>query len=341
MRAGDLATPALVADAAVLERNLATMSDRWPGPSLRPHVKAFKCTPLASLLAGRGHTTFCCATAREVEGMAAVGLGEDLLLANEVLDVWRLAGLAALTGGGGARVTVAVDSAETIAAASEAGIREVLVDVDVGMPRCGLPPGEAGALAEDARSAGLEVRGVMGYEGHMMHEVDGVRRRDGVEAAMSLLEAAHADVGGDVVSGGGTGSFDCNATVTELQAGSFVLMDGDYARLGLPFEEGLMVASTVVSARPGSHAVLDAGLKAVAVDSGTPRVEGGGEVLFCADEHTTVVGESWAVGDRVGLRPAHIDPTIALHADLHLVDDLGAGGDAEVLESWPIDLRGW
>ncbi len=338
MKAGDLTTPALLADVAVLEGNLATMSAARPGPALRPHVKAFKTTALAARLVAAGHTGFCCATIREVEGMAAAGLGDDLLLANEVLDAGRLG---VLVRAGTARVTVAVDSPATIAAAVAGGVREVLVDVDVGMPRCGCDPADAGRLADEARAAGLLVRGVMGYEGHVQHEVDRQRRERRVARAMEDLARAHAEVGGEVVSGGGTGSWDCNHVVTELQAGSFVLMDGDYARLDLPFREGLVLLTTVVSVSARGHAVLDGGLKALAMDSGGPALVGGGNVQFCSDEHTTVVGGSWTVGDRTGLRPAHIDPTIAKHEVMHLVDDAAAGGDAEVLGSWSVDLRGW
>jgi D-serine deaminase-like pyridoxal phosphate-dependent protein len=216
----------------------------------------------------------------------------------------------------------------------------VLVDVDVGMPRCGCDPADAGRLADDARAVGLSVRGVMGYEGHLMHDPKADRRTAAVADAMAILTTAHADVGGDVVSGGGTGSWDCNHLVTELQAGSYVLMDGSYARLGLPFREGLVLLTTAVSVSARGWTALDGGLKALAMDSGNPAVVGDGEVLFCSDEHTTVTG-SFTVGERVGLRPAHIDPTIAKHDTLHLVDDVSAGADAEVLESWPVDLRGW
>ena len=337
MRAGDLTTPALLADAGVLAHNVATMSAQRPGPALRPHVKAFKCTALAGRLAGAGHTGFCCATVREVEGMAAAGLGADLLLANEVLDARRLGALVATDT---ARVTVAVDSPETIAAAAAGGVGEVLIDVDVGMPRCGCDPVDAGRLADEARVAGLTVRGVMGYEGHLMHDPKADRRAAAVADAMAILAAAHAEVGGDVVSGGGTGSWDSNRLVTELQAGSYVLMDGDYARMGLPFREGLVLLTTAVSVGNRGWAALDGGLKALAMDSGDPVLVGDGEVLFCSDEHTTVTG-SFTVGERVGLRPAHIDPTIAKHDTIHLVDDVSSGADAEVLESWPVDLRGW
>ena len=140
------------------------MAEALPGDRLRPHVKAHKCTALAARQAAHGHTAFTCATVAEMEGMARAGLGDDLLLANEVADATRLGALARA----GARVTVAVDSEETIAAAARAGVAEVLIDVNVGLPRCGCRPEDAGRLAERARAAGLAVRGVMGYEGHIV-----------------------------------------------------------------------------------------------------------------------------------------------------------------------------
>ncbi len=162
-RIADLQTPALLIDAAVLEKNIAEMSAALPGPRLRPHVKAHKCTNLARRQAAAGHELFTCATIRECEGMAAAGLGQDLLLANEVLDARRIGVLIA----GGARVTLAIDSPQTIEAAAAGGVREVVIDVNVGLPRCGCDPADAGRLADLARGAGLEVRGVMGYEGHV------------------------------------------------------------------------------------------------------------------------------------------------------------------------------
>ena len=151
-------------DSGALDRNIARMAGALPGDRLRPHVKAHKCTGLARRQADAGHHGFTCATIRECEGMAAAGLGTDLLLANEVLDARRLGALVA----GGARVTLAVDSPETIEAAVAGGVREVVIDVNVGLPRCGCPPEQAGALAEQARNRGLQVRGVMGYEGHVV-----------------------------------------------------------------------------------------------------------------------------------------------------------------------------
>ncbi|MDY7104239.1 MAG: alanine racemase [Actinomycetota bacterium] len=335
MRRSDLPTPALTVDAAGFDANVVTMAGVRPGAALRPHVKAFKSTALAARLAQAGHRSFCCATIREVEGMAAAGLGEDLLLANEVLDASRLGPLVEA----GARVTVAVDSPETIAAAAAGGVREVLVDVNVGLPRCGCDPADAGRLAELARSKGLSVRGVMGYEGHLMAVEDRMKQARQVEAAMAKLLVAHADVGG-LISAGGTGTYDVNRWADEIQAGSYVLMDTHYGRLGLPFVQALFLDCTVISVnRGGGWVVVDGGLKALGMDHGDPAVVGEDlRVFFCSDEHTTVVGDigDVSVGDRLRLVPAHIDPTIARHEQLWVVDR-----DDEVIDRWPVDLRHW
>ncbi len=338
VKLGDVATPALVVDRQAFDHNVTTMAGALPGPRLRPHVKAFKSTALARELAAAGHRSFCCATIREVEGMAAAELGRDLLLANEVLDCRRLGTVVAA---GAARVTVAVDSDETVAAAAAGGVREVLVDVNVGLPRCGCEPGDAGRIAERARAAGLEVRGVMGYEGHLMREPR-AQKVAAVEAAMKLLLAAHADVGGDVVSAGGTGTYDCNPWATEIQAGSYCMMDTEYLPHAPAFRHALYLWTSVISVNPGGWAVLDAGLKALGMDHGNPTVAGAGDCWFVSDEHITFgtrPERPVRVGDRVRVLPAHVDPTVALHDQMFVV--VGQGPDAEVTDVWPVDLRGW
>ncbi len=330
MKTAELTTPALLVDAAGLEANLRTMAQALPGGRLRPHVKAHKCTALAKRQAAHGHTSFTCATIAEMEGMAHAGLGEDLLLANEVADATRLGALARE----GARVTVAVDSEETIAAAARAGVPEVLIDVNVGLPRCGCRAEDAGHLADRARSAGLVVRGVTGYEGHIVGLEDRGARTEMLAASMARLVLAGDRVGGDVISAGGTGTYDINTWATEIQAGSYALMDTAYAKLALPFVQALTVLSTVISVSEG-WVVADCGLKALGMDHGNPSVEGA-DVWFCSDEHLTFAPERpMRVGDRIRVLPAHVDPTVAYHEHLHVVD----GG--EVLDRWEIDLRGW
>ncbi|HET6774781.1 MAG TPA: alanine racemase [Acidimicrobiales bacterium] len=342
MRLADVPTPALVVDRAAFDHNVATMGAVNPGRRLRPHVKAFKSTALARALAGAGHEAFSCATVREVEGLVAAGLGGDLLLANEVLDCTRLG---AVVGPGTARVTVAVDSEETIDAAAGGGVREVLVDVNVGLPRCGCDPADAGRLADLARARGLTVRGVMGYEGHLMRAPRD-RKVAEVERAMARLLAAGEAAGGDVVSAGGTGTYDCNPWATEIQAGSYCLMDTEYLPHAPAFRHALFLWTSVISVNRSGWAVVDAGLKALGMDHGDPTVVGG-TCWFVSDEHTTFgtdPSRPVAVGDRLTVLPAHVDPTVALHERMVVVDavaDNRLDGDAEVVDEWPVDLRGW
>jgi D-serine deaminase-like pyridoxal phosphate-dependent protein len=331
VRLGDLQTPALVVDAAGLDHNLRTMAEARPGDRLRPHVKAHKCTALAARQQQAGHRRFTCATIREVEGMAAAGLGADLLLANEVVDARRLGRLVEKD----VRVTLAVDSEVTVHAAATGGVREVVIDVNVGLPRCGCEPGDAGRLADLAGALGLEVRGVMGYEGHAVGLDERDRRVDETDKSMALLARAHSDVGGELITAGGTGTYDINTVANEIQAGSYALMDTAYARLGLPFVHALTILATVISVNPAGWAVADCGLKALGMDHGKPDIEGG-TVMGVSDEHVTFVPDkAVGVGDLVRVLPAHCDPTVALHERLHVLS-----GD-EVLETWKVDLRGW
>jgi D-serine deaminase-like pyridoxal phosphate-dependent protein len=174
----------------------------------------------------------------------------------------------------------------------------------------------------------------MGYEGHLVGLESRVRRTELLEASMDLLVAAHHRTGGDVISAGGTGTYDINRWATEIQAGSYLLMDTAYGKLDLPFDQALSVLATVISVSQ-EWAVADCGLKALGMDHGNPSINAA-EVMFCSDEHLTFVPDRPVqVGDRINVMPAHIDPTVAYHRQLHLVD----GND--VVESWPVDLRGW
>ena len=338
MNINELPTPALVVDIAGLRKNIATMAAVHPGRRLRPHVKAHKCTGLAAEQVAAGHDSFTCATPREVAGMVAAGVGTDFLLANECLDVDRLAALADLQDM--ALITVAIDSPETLDAARRAGIRSVMIDVNVGLPRCGVDPSRAGALADAARAAGMDVRGVMGYEGHLMMVTDRDDKKRRVHESMALLAGAHRDVGGDIVSAGGTGTYDMFAgtTVNEVQAGSYVLMDSQYAQLGHPFVQACWVVGTVIHAND-DWSVVDVGLKSLGMDHGNPAIKDH-SVWFCSDEHTTFSPDEGTprpvVGERAFVTPAHLDPTMAMHEVVHVANEYG-----EIVAQWPVDLRGW
>lgn len=352
-RLGDLSTPALVVDEAAFTHNLTVMAATRPGRRLRPHVKAHKSTALAARQVAIGHSSFTCATPREVIGMATAGVGDDLLLANETVDPARLRAMSEAETATGVAVTVAIDSVATLDAAVRNGIRRVLVDVNVGLPRCGVSPDGVADLTRHAVDAGLNVRGVMGYEGHLMALADRDDKRAKVRAAMETLLECSAMVrsiageGASIVSAGGTGTFDLYDDlpgVDEVQAGSYALMDTHYGALGLPFRQALYVVGTVISVSP-DWAVVDVGLKSLGMDHGNPTIADA-TVWFCSDEHTTfsrgpAAARTMTVGERILVTPAHVDPTVAMHGDMWSVDDVHRGRDADVVERWPVDLRGW
>lgn len=338
MHINDLQTPSVVIDLNALRKNIATMSEIHPGRRLRPHIKAHKCSGIAAEQVAAGHSTFTCATPREILGLIEAQVGRDFLLANEVLDPQRLTALAERQDD--ALITVAIDSLETLDAAHRAGIRNVLIDVNVGMPRCGVHPTEAGALADAARARGIEVRGVMGYEGHLMMVMDRDEKKKNVHEAMALLAQAHHDVGGEIVSAGGTGTHDMftGTTVNEVQAGSYALMDSQYALLGHSFVQAMWVVGSVISAND-KWSVIDVGLKSLGMDHGNPAIKDHA-IWFVSDEHVTFSPNEGTpkpkVGERVFVTPAHIDPTMAMHEVAYVANEYG-----EVIDVWPIDLRGW
>ncbi len=333
----ELTTPALLLDIDAFEHNLGLMASRLPGPRLRPHVKAHKTTELAKAQVRVGHQSFTCATIREMEGMAAAGLGHDLLLANEVVDATRLGVLAR---NDSTRVTLAVDSDESLDAAIAGGVHEVVIDVNVGLPRCGCDADDAGRLADRARLAGLGVRGVMGYEGHLMMVLDTAEQASRVEASMALLLRAHSNVGGELISAGGTGTHQVNVWANEIQAGSYALMDTQYAEHSFGFRQALSLLGSVIATSPKGWAVADVGLKAQGMDHGLPTITDA-KVHFCSDEHVTFspaapsASPAIRFGDRIRVIPAHCDPTVAYHDTMWLVR-----GD-DIIEKWPVDLRGW
>jgi D-threonine aldolase len=167
--------------------------------------------------------------------------------------------------------------------------------------------------------------------------MDRAERKAKVDAGVDLLLSAHAHVGGDVVSAGGTGTWDVHDRITELQAGSYALMDSAYSAHPFPFAQALRVVGTVISAT-AQWAVADVGLKALGMDHGNPTIDGH-SVWFCSDEHITFSPNEGStipkIGDRQLVVPAHVDPTMAMHEAAWLVR-----GD-EILDRWAIDLRGW
>ncbi len=353
-RVSDIPTPALIVDVPALDRNIARMARFFAtGPCrLRPHFKAHKTPAIARRqLAAGAVSGLTCATIGEAE--VAAPFCDDILIANELIGPGKCERAAALAKG--STITIAIDSlagieAIAVAARGAAVTVGVLVDVNVGQNRCGVAPGaDALALARAvAGTAGLRLRGVMGYEGHLQPVVErGEREARTREAMQALVTTAQLlrDEGlpCDTVSAGGTGTHDISGRVpgiTEIQAGSYALMDADYGRLDLPFEQALFILGTVVSRATLERCVADCGHKATTKDHGNPSVEGipGAAVVSLNDEHAVITlprGAAVAIGDRVRLRPSHIDPTINLHDVIYAIDG------NHVVDLWPIAARGY
>jgi D-serine deaminase-like pyridoxal phosphate-dependent protein len=346
-----LDTPQLLLDLDVLDRNLAFMQQGCAQSSkaLRIHFKSLKTGGLAKYLAAKGAAAFLCAKTNEAEVLVDAGI-TDVFLANQVIGPNKLARIARLAKR--AKVRVCVDDASNVrqmgeAARAEKATLEVLVEVDLGMNRCGVEPGEPVVeLARLIRSeGGLRFVGLQAYDGHLQlltdpHEKEKLCRAglDQLVAARQMLEAAGMPV--EVVSGAGTGTWSFTAThaaVTELQPGSFLLMDAAYHAVRPEFGCSLSILTTVMSRRPKWY-VLDAGSKAISQDFGKPLIKGHPEekVVKLAEEHTKVEdeGQGPKIGDRREVYPAHCCATMNLHRQV-----IAMRGE-RVEAVWPIEASG-
>lgn len=349
----EIPTPALLVDLPAMERNIRRMGEFFAeGPcKLRPHFKAHKTPEIARRqLAAGSCTGLTCATVSEAEAVA--DFCDDILIANQVLGPGKAERVAALAKR--VDIKVAVDSEAGVgqlsAAATAAGVEVgALVEVAAGF-RCGVAPGEeAVRLARRVHEAqGLRLRGLMGYEGHAVGIEERASRETTARAAMERLLSSvalvrEAGLPCEIVSAGGTGTYDITGRlegITEIQAGSYALMDLAYARLDIPFENALSLLGTVLSRPSASMCVADCGHKSCTYDHGNPSVIGiaGASVVFLSDEHASITipaDSTIAPGDRVRLRPGHVDPTINLHDVLYAVV-----GD-EVVGVWPVAARGY
>lgn len=346
-----LDSPQLLLDLDVIDANVRRMTEAFAdGPTqLRVHFKSLKCAGLAKYLAARGCRRFLAAKLNEAEVLADAGL-TDILLANQVVGPIKLRRLTDLARR--ADVAVCVDDVQNLDDLSHAARREgvtvgVLVEVNLGMDRCGVEPGEETVtLARRAdQSEGLRFLGLQGYQGHLQLLTDPEEKRtkclEGLGrlvATRRLIEKAGVPV--EVVTGGGTGTWDWTRTfdgMTEVQPGSFVLMDCAYHEVRPEFNCALSILSTAVSRRPGRY-VLDAGTKAISKDFGTPLIKSRPQdrVSRMAEEHTRVETDDPAVrvGDRLEVVPAHCCATMNLHRTCLAV----RRGRVEAV--WPIEASG-
>jgi D-serine deaminase-like pyridoxal phosphate-dependent protein len=355
----DVDTPALLVDVEAMEHNLRSMAgyfqrleERGRRCRLRPHIKSHKSSILAHKQLGAGYCLgITCAKLSEADAMARAGI-HDVLIANQIVGgykITRLVGLARR-----AKVTVVVDQADNVVDLSEAAAAAnvtvgVLVEVNVGLNRCGVEPGRAALeLAEQIdRAPGLLFRGLQGYEGHLVNVAPREEREARVVHDLGqlvetrrLVEASGLEV--EMVDCGSTSTYSISAEleeIDEIQAGSYLLMDATYEKLAPEFRCAQSVLATVVS-RPTPHRiVVDAGMKTIAVDHGLPRVKGLERIreIKLHEEHGLLETEepsSVRVGDKLELVSGHVCTTVNLH------DRYYAMSNGRVEAVWPIDARG-
>lgn len=354
-------TPALIIELDAFEANLTRMAEtaKSAGVRLRPHAKTHKCAIIALRQMALGAVGVCCQKVSEAEALVQGGV-RDVLVTNEIIGERKLAHLAALAKE--ATVAVCVDDAGNIAALDAAAAREsvtldVLVEIDAGAHRCGIAPGKpALELAQRIDTAdALRFAGLQAYQGRAQHIRDHGERRAAIDAAaeaarVTVTLLAEHGLECRSVTGAGTGTYPFEAAsgvYNELQAGSYIFMDADYAKNhgedGRPvdaFQHALFVYTTVMSTPEPGRAIVDAGLKASSVDSGFPSVFEMPEIRFvgASDEHGRLEwdggGRRFALGDKLKLVPGHCDPTVNLY------DWYVCVRDGRVQALWPIVARG-
>ena len=361
MKTAELDTPVLTVDADALDRNIARMKDmtETAGISYRPHAKTHKSATVARKQIDAGAIGVCCAKLGEAEVLASEGI-DNILITTPVVGESKIGRL--LAARNQARVAVVADNEENInmlgSFAQLAGkMLDVLVEVDIGQGRCGVPPGpEAARLAQMiAGHPCLNFAGLQGYQGKIQMTVDPAERAAQTETGLDKLAATISEVENaglpvDIRTGGGTGTapFDLDrGLLTEIQTGSYVFMDSRYGGIGWPgadappFENALFILTAVVSKPVPDRVIIDAGLKSASNDHGVPAVVGikGCVFEFGGDEHGILRMKGGGevpldVGDKLQLVPSHCDTTINLY-DQYIVLK-----DNKVMDVWPVDTRG-
>jgi len=347
-------TPALLLDVEALRANIHFLADYFSKRhcKLRPHFKSHKCVKIAKMQMEAGAVGITCAKLGEAEVLADGGI-RNILIANQIIGPLKIRRLIDLCRR--AEVMVAVDSVDNVRMLSEmisaAGLQVgALVEVDVGMGRCGVVAGQAAVeLARlVAASPGLRFEGLQGYEGHSVDLVDETERTVKTQAAMKLMvdsrrliESSGMRV--NIVSGGGTGTYDVTGVtdgVDELQAGSYACMDWFYGQICPEFKQAMSILVTVISRPNPGKIVIDVGRKGTGSEWGAPRVRNVPDCKvpgFSSEEHTIILVPpevAFKVGDKIEIIPSHGCTTSNLYPEFVVYDRSG------VIDKWPIEGRG-
>lgn len=346
----ELDTPALLLDIDALEANIGGMAAFFEVKlcGLRPHFKSHKCTAIAGMQMDAGAVGITCAKLGEAEVVADAGIS-DILIANQIVGGRKIARLVELARR--AKPMVAVDSDENVRdlsrAASAAGVTvRVLVEVDIGMNRCGVAPGEPALrlVRLVADSPGLSFEGLQGYEGHLVllreEEERSRKTREALQLLVDtrrLIESSGIDV--NILSGGGTGTYSVTGDfpgIDEVQAGSYATMDWYYGEIRPEFRQALSILTTICSRPKPGMAIGDVGAKGIGADFGPPKlknVEGGECARFGSEEHTvwSIPDSGPRIGDKIEVIPSHGCVTCNLYREFHV------HRDGIVIDVWPIE----
>jgi D-serine deaminase-like pyridoxal phosphate-dependent protein len=347
----DLDTPSLLLDLDILEKNIARMADflRDSPCTLRAHAKTHKCPTIAHKQIAAGAIGICCQKLGEAEIMAQHGV-EDILITNQIVGKVKITRLIQLLGTA-PKVKIAVDNPMNVLELSQAMETSgeklgVLIEIDIGMGRCGVLPGKPALdLAKlVVQSKHLELAGIMGYEGHCVNIEDFKERREQTKAALSKLlevrdgiESAGIEI--NIISSGGTGTYSITGSypgITEIEAGSYVFMDTSYRRVLDDFDQSLFVLATVTSKPAKDRIVLDCGVKTLVGDLGTPQIQGlrPASKTKLSEEHSIWFYENAMddvhLGDKVRLLPGHCCSTVNMHDHYYVIQE------GRVVDLWKI-----
>jgi len=354
-----LDTPCLLIDKPVLEANIARAAEMVTaaGKEFSPHLKAHKTPQIAALQRRAGASGFCVASIGETEVFARTSDAPITITSSFITD--RPVGRVAELGGRSPALTVVVDNPIVLRKLSTLDTAlSVLIDIDMGRGRSACrEDAEAVHLARKIEAApNLRLAGLQCYAGQLSHMNDYAERKAQAakadKRATSFLNAVQSVAQRPLrCTGGSTGAsqFDLKSSaLTDLQWGSYALMDEEYAAVEdncsggpLPFQPALRVATRVISAGQNGHVITDAGDKRFASKYGaTPRVVA--PERYCnatfkpvSDEHGELRAEKLpSLGQMIELIPPHCDPTVNLFDALHVVD-----GD-KLVDIWPVAARG-
>jgi D-serine deaminase-like pyridoxal phosphate-dependent protein len=348
-------TPSLLINLDLMERNIRRMAEFFGDKpaKLRPHAKTHKSAVIANKQLEAGSAVgITVAKLGEAEVMVNGGI-KDVLIANQVVEITKIARLARLNKH--ATVTVAVDNIENIRVLDQAAAYyntkiNVLVEVNVGLDRCGVEWGKPALdlSMQILRMENIVFRGLMGYEGHVVLIPEFATRAALAEEAMGKLTGSRTlleknGIPVEIVSGGGTGTYNLTGIqpgIDEVQAGSYLFMDTAYQKTGVAFEQALTLYASIISKHSSEILILDTGMKAITFENGLPAVKGNPDwkIKSLNEEHAYLYipggNSQLTVGDKIELIPSHGCTTVNLH------DRYYALREDHIEAMWDISARG-